>query len=118
MVTVDATADVEAVYTCFYDDSELCSASPQPPINVPMFSSGLFLVGTKGTSSGTITVIPPGPDVNFTCPSGSGTKVTSVQYSNIEVLDQTTGATGPVTPKKTSATPNTCAQPKKVCRHC
>jgi hypothetical protein len=96
---ITLSADATAVYQCFNKGGNHPQAGNKETVSGPVSSSGSFDV-RHGSTSGSITVGPPGPGA-FACPSGQTLHLISVQYTNVTLTDTS------VTPNDVASIPGT-----------
>ena len=99
---ISCSADATAVYQCFNNGGKHPKAGNKETVGGPVSNDGQFPV-RNGSTSGSITVSPPGPG-DFSCPSGQTLFLQSVSYTNIVLSGE--GATADV-PGTLSATLHT-----------
>jgi hypothetical protein len=87
---VSCTADAQALYQCWNNGGKHPKAGNKETVTAPVSGGGDFPV-RNGSTSGSITVAPPGPGT-FSCPAGQTLFLESVTYSNITL----TGSGGEV----------------------
>jgi hypothetical protein len=89
LVNITASANASATYACFNKGGNHPQAANKETVNAAVSASGTFSV-KNGTTSGTLTLTPPGPG-SFSCPSGQRLVLASVTYSNVAITDTTNG---------------------------
>jgi hypothetical protein len=99
---VSCSADATAVYQCFNHGGKHPQAGNKETVGGPVSNGGGFPV-RNGSTTGSITVDPPGPG-DFSCPGGQTLFLESVSYTNIVLSGE--GATADV-PGTLSATLHT-----------
>jgi hypothetical protein len=90
---VTCSADASATYACINGGGNHPKATNKETVNGPVSGGGSFPV-RNGSTTGSITVGPPGPG-SFSCPSGQTLVLASVSYTNI-VLQGAAGDTASV----------------------
>ena len=85
---VTCSANATAVYECVNNGGNHPSAANKTTVSGPVSGGGTFPV-RNGSTSGSITVGPPGPG-GFGCPSGQTLVLASVCYSDVTL----TGSAG------------------------
>ena len=90
---VTCSADASATYACINGGGNHPKATNKETVNGPVSGGGSFPV-RNGSTTGSITVAPPGPG-SFSCPSGQSLVLASVSYTNI-VLQGAAGDTASV----------------------
>ena len=80
---ITANADATAVYACINGGGKHPKATNKATVSGPVSGGGSFPV-RNGSTSGTLTVSPPGPG-SFSCPSGQTMVLVSVSYTNVSV---------------------------------
>jgi hypothetical protein len=99
VANISCSADATAVYQCFNNGGKHPQAGNKETVGGPVSNGGGFPV-RNGSTSGSITVSPPGPG-DFSCPGGQTLFLQSVSYTNIVLSGE--GATADV-PGTLSAT--------------
>lgn len=90
---VTCSADASAVYACINGGQNHPKAANKATVSGPVSGGGVFPV-RNGSTTGSITVGPPGPG-GFSCPNGQDRVFASVCYTNI-VLAGSAGDTAAV----------------------
>ena len=90
-VTVVLRATSTATYACFNGGGHNPSAANKRTVNGDVSVSGQFTSGKNGSVNGTLTLGPIGPG-SFSCPGGQSLVLQSASFSNVRVVDTTTGA--------------------------
>jgi hypothetical protein len=90
---VTCSADATADYACINGGGNHPKASNKETVSGPVSGGGEFPV-RNGSTTGSITVGPPGPG-DFSCPNGQTLVFASVSYTNI-VLEGAAGDTANV----------------------
>jgi hypothetical protein len=85
---VTCSADATAVYACINGGDKHPKAANKATVSGPVSGGGEFPV-RNGSTTGSITVAPPGPG-DFSCPNGQTLVLASISYTNITL----TGAAG------------------------
>lgn len=96
---VTCAADATAVYACINGGGNHPKATNKATISGPVSGGGNFPV-RNGSTTGSITVAPPGPG-SFSCPNGQDLVLASISYTNITL----TGSAG-----DTASVPGTLSQ--------
>src|SRR5438034_9622114 len=78
---VSCSADATAVYACINGGGNHPKATNKETVSGPVSGGGDFPV-RNGSTTGSITVAPPGPG-SFSCPNGQSLVLASVSYTNI-----------------------------------
>jgi hypothetical protein len=78
---VTCPADATAVYACINGGGNHPKAHKQGDRSGPVSGGGNFPV-RNGSTTGSITVAPPGPG-DFSCPNGQDLVFASISYTNI-----------------------------------
>jgi hypothetical protein len=78
---VTCSADATAVYACINGGDKHPKAANKATVSGPVSGGGEFPV-RNGSTTGSITVAPPGPG-DFSCPNGQTLVLASVSYTNI-----------------------------------
>jgi hypothetical protein len=91
-VTVSATATT--TYECVNGGGKNPSASNKTTTQTAVSASGSFTADKNGNITGSLSLSPPSAgDLGFSCPPGQTVTFVSVSYSNVTLLDSTSGAT-------------------------
>jgi len=92
-VTVQASADYEAVFQCINGGGRNPSAANKTTIDGSTSVSGSFVSDRNGTVTGALTVhAPTVADNGFSCPPGQRETLTGLWWSGVRVDDLTSGA--------------------------
>ena len=95
--TVTATADWTAQFACFNGGGNHPKASNKETFSGSSSGSGEFTADRNGNINGSVTVLAPTISNNdFTCPAGQTEALTYIQWSNISITDETSGASADV----------------------
>jgi hypothetical protein len=91
--TITCSATEEVTYECVNNGGKNPSASNKTTFQVDGQSSGTFPVDQNGNLVGsqTLNVTSPGA-LNFSCPKGQTLTLVSVFYTDVMVIDNTSGA--------------------------
>jgi hypothetical protein len=91
--TVVASADFVAVFQCINGGKKNPSAGNKTTISGSSSGSGQFGADRNGNINGSVTIDAPSVDNNgFECPNGQTEQLSQISWSNITLLDQTSGA--------------------------
>ena len=90
--TVQATADLEALYQCVNGGGNVPSDPKKTVFDDSVSESGTFPVGQNGNLVGSLTLAPPAAADVLDCPGGQTSTLVSVVWSNVRVDDLTSGA--------------------------
>jgi hypothetical protein len=92
--TITASADAATTYSCVNNGTNIPSDKKKTRTTSPVSATGNFPVDKNGNLTGTLTLsAPTAEDVGLTCPSGQTATLISVTYSNVKLVDVTSGAT-------------------------
>jgi hypothetical protein len=91
LVNISASSSASALYACINGGGNHPKAANKETVNATVSASGTFSV-KNGTTSGTLTLAPPGPG-SFSCPNGQRLVLASVTYSNVTLTDTTNNVT-------------------------
>ncbi|GAA1802026.1 hypothetical protein [Agromyces neolithicus] len=91
--TIQATADLEALYQCVNGGGNVPSDPKKTVFDDSVSESGVFTAGQNGNLVGTLMLDPPDADAVLDCPGGQTSTLVSVVWSNVVVDDLTSGAT-------------------------
>jgi hypothetical protein len=91
-VTVSATATT--TYECVNGGGKNPSASNKTTTQTDISNSGTFTADQNGNINGSLTLSPPSAsDLGFSCPPGQTVTFVSVSYTDVMLVDSTSGAT-------------------------
>ena len=91
--TVTASADWTAQFACFNGGNKHPQAANKETLNGSASASGQFTADTNGNINGDLTITAPSVLTNdFSCPSGQTEVLTYIQWSNVSITDETSGA--------------------------
>jgi hypothetical protein len=91
--TVTCSATQTIVYECVNGGGMNPSASNKKTFRTTVSQSGQFSADKNGNIVGSLTLSPrSASSLGFSCPPGQTTTLVSVSYSNIRVVDSTSGA--------------------------
>jgi hypothetical protein len=89
--TITVSAQGMAIYRCYTKSGNKPEASNKTG-SVPVSASGTFTADKNGNLVGNLTLSPPGPE-GFSCPPGQILQLDSVTYTDVMIMDTTSGAT-------------------------
>jgi hypothetical protein len=106
--TVTCSALATTTYECVNNGGRNPSASNKTTTSTQISGSQQFMADQNGNINSSVTLSPPSPAaLGFSCPRGQTITFVSVTYSNIQLVDSTSGATaslgGPLTYTNPSA---------------
>ena len=90
-VTVVLQATSTANYACFNNGGHNPAAQNKRTVVSDVSVSGQFTSGKNGSVSGSLRLSPAGPG-SFSCPGGQHLVLQSASYSNVRIVDTTSGA--------------------------
>ena len=91
--TVTCSATQNVVYECVNGGSKNPAASNKKSFTTTVSQSGQFTADKNGNIVGRLTLSPrSASSVGFSCPPGQTVTLVSVSYSNVRVVDSTSGA--------------------------
>lgn len=91
--TITCSATATTTYECVNGGAKNPSASNKHTYVTTVNKSGSFTADRNGNVIGSLTLSPPSASsLGFSCPSGQTVTLASVSYSNVSVVDQTSGA--------------------------
>jgi hypothetical protein len=93
LINYEANASASATYVCVNKGGGNPSASNKTTVNGPVSATGSFNSGKNGNVTGSLTLTPPPPGSNFSCPSGQKQATASVTYTGVSITDTTNGIT-------------------------
>src|SRR5262245_10178396 len=85
-----ASADAVANYGCVNNGGKNPQASNKRAVGGPVTAPATFASGKNGSITQSLTLKPPAPPADFSCPGGQKTVVADVAYSNVSIKDTTT----------------------------
>jgi hypothetical protein len=92
--TVTCSATATTTYECVNNGGKNPSASNKTTTSTEVSGSNQFTADRNGNITGNVTLSPPSAGtLGFSCPAGQTTTFVSVTYSNIQLVDETSGAT-------------------------
>jgi hypothetical protein len=105
--TVSCDANELVTYECVNGGGKNPSASNKRAISSSASRSGSFPVDQNGNLTGSLTLAPKSAaDLGFSCPGGQTVTLVSVSYSDVQVVDQTSGASASLPGAFTYTNPN------------
>ena len=91
--TVSCNATESVTYECVNGGGKNPSASNKKTFVTTVSKSGTFTADKNGNIVGTLTLSPvSASSIGFSCPPGQTVTFVSVTYSNVSIVDQTSGA--------------------------
>ena len=91
--TVTCSANESISYECVNGGTKNPSASNKRTFNTSNAASGQFTADQNGNITGTLTITPKSAaSLGFSCPPGQTVTLVSVTYSNVQLIDGTSGA--------------------------
>ncbi len=81
------SADASAIWGCVNNGGNHPQAANKETVTGTVSNSGFFPI-RNGQTSGTITVSPPSPTSDFSCPNGQHLELLSASYTNVMLCDQ------------------------------
>ena len=87
------SADASATYVCVNKGGSNPSASNKTTVAGPVSASGTFSSGKNGSVTASLTVSPPAPATDFSCPKGQTKQTAQVSYTNVVLTDTTNDVT-------------------------
>jgi hypothetical protein len=94
---ITCSANATTTYECVNGGGKNPSASNKTTTQSPVSNSGLFPADQNGNVSGSVTLSPPtAQQLGFSCPGGQTVTFVSVTYSNVQLIDQTSGASASI----------------------
>ncbi|TNM39542.1 hypothetical protein FHP29_11700 [Nocardioides albidus] len=92
-VTITLNASYDAVFQCINGGRKNPSASNKTTISGDATASGQFTSGKNGNVNGSLTLSAPSADSNgFSCPKGQTETLTQITWSDVSLVDATSGA--------------------------
>jgi hypothetical protein len=96
LINYTANADATATYVCVNKGGANPSASNKTTVQGPVSASGTFSSGKNGNVTASLTLMPPPPPSDFSCPKGQSQQTAEVIYTNVSITDTTNGITEPI----------------------
>jgi hypothetical protein len=96
LINYTASADATATYVCVNRGGGNPSASNKTSVSGPVTASGTFSSGKNGNVTASLTLSPPLPPADFSCPPGQSQEIAEVSYTNVAITDTTNGITEPI----------------------
>jgi hypothetical protein len=91
--TVTCSATQTIVYECVNGGSKNPAASNKKTFSTTVSKTGTFTADKNGNIVGTLSLAPvSASSLGFSCPPGQTVTLVSVSYSNVQVVDSTSGA--------------------------
>ena len=91
--TLTCSATVSTTYECVNGGGKNPSASNKHSFTTTVSKSGTFTADKNGNLVGTLTLSPPSAaSLGFSCPPGQTTTFVGVTYTNVSIVDSTSGA--------------------------
>ena len=94
--TVTATANLSATYQCINNGGSNPADPKKTTVDTQVAASGTFPADRNGQIVGTLTLTTPEASSVLDCPNGQTATLTSGVYSNVMVMDSTSGATASI----------------------
>jgi hypothetical protein len=91
--TIQASAHLDATYQCVNGGGNVPSDPKKTTISSEVSASGVFTAGQNGNLVGTLTLNAPAAADALDCPGGQTATLTKAVYTNVQVRDNTSGAT-------------------------
>ena len=91
--TIQASAHLDATYQCVNGGGNVPSDPKKTTISSEVSASGVFTAGQNGNLVGTLTLNAPAAADALDCPGGQTATLTAAVYTNVQVRDNTSGAT-------------------------
>ena len=91
-----ANADATATLVCVNKGGSNPSASNKTQVSGPVTAMGTFSSGKNGNIDQSLTLKPPPPPSDFSCPKGQSKQTAQVTYTNVSVTDTTNNIVEPV----------------------
>jgi hypothetical protein len=105
--TVTCSATEAITYECVNNGGKNPSASNKRTFRTTGSASGQFSADRNGNIIGTLTITAASAaSLGFSCPSGQTVTLVSVTYSNVQVVDSTSGASVAIAGTFTFTNPN------------
>ncbi|HJZ46681.1 MAG TPA: hypothetical protein VKE41_05930 [Roseiflexaceae bacterium] len=91
--TITASATASATFQCVNGGNNVPSDPKKTTVAVRVSKSGEFTADKNGNIEGSLTINPPSAaDVGFSCPPGQHATRTALSYSNVQIVDEDSGA--------------------------
>jgi hypothetical protein len=96
LINYTANADGTATYVCVNKGGANPSASNKTTVQGPVSAGGAFDSGKNGNVTASLTLNPPPPPSDFSCPKGQTAQIAEASYTNVSITDTTNGITEPI----------------------
>ncbi len=96
LINYTASADATATVVCVNNGGANPSAKNKTDLQGPVSATGDFSSGKNGSVEASLTVNPPAPSSDFSCPGGQTEQLAQVSYTNVSITDNTNGVTEPI----------------------
>jgi hypothetical protein len=96
LITYRADAQATATYVCVNKGGGNPSASNKTNVSGPVSGTGAFDSGKNGNVTASLTLSPPSPPSDFSCPKGQSQATAQVSYTDVSITDLTNGITEPI----------------------
>jgi hypothetical protein len=105
--TITCNADASTTYQCVNNGGKNPNASNKTTTQSHVAPTGTFPAAKNGNVVGDLRAAPPtAQQLGFSCPSGQRVEFVSVTYSNISIVDSTSGASQPISGTLSYTNPN------------
>ncbi|WP_426324316.1 hypothetical protein [Microbacterium sp. E-13] len=91
--TITASATLVAEYQCINNGGKNPSDPKKATVTTQPSASGTFSADRNGNIRGSLTLTPPDPSTVLDCPNGQKSTLISGTYSDVMLVDSTSGAT-------------------------
>ena len=91
--TIQASAHLDATYQCVNGGGNVPSDPKKTTVSSEVSASGVFTAGQNGNLVGTLTLNAPAAADALDCPGGQTATLTAAVYTDVQVRDNTSGAT-------------------------
>ena len=96
LITYRADAMATATLVCVNKGGGNPSASNKTDVAGPVSGTGAFDSGKNGNVTASLTLSPPSPPSDFSCPKGQSKQTAEVSYTDVSITDVTNGITEPI----------------------
>jgi len=95
--TVTCSASASTTYECVNGGKKNPSAANKTTTQSQVSGSGQFTAGQNGNITGAVTLAAPtAAQLGFSCPSGQTVTFVSASYTNVSIVDATSGASATI----------------------
>lgn len=96
LITYRADANASATYVCVNKGGGNPSASNKTNVAGPVSAIDTFNSGKNGNVTASLTLNPPSPPSDFSCPKGQSQQTAQVTYTDVSITDLTNNIIEPI----------------------